>query len=103
MSKVHGPGHRDCCPKHTQGPWALFNNRIIQNYGEERTVLFNVTSSDVEVLSEREANAQLVSAAPEMYALIESIVAEQESFGEQGDAELIRRCLEVLQRARGES
>lgn len=92
--------------KFTKGPWSIEQQNKINwilsaedNFNKAVAKVTKYGSSDTDVMN---ANAHLISAAPEMYELLEDYV----SFVERGDAEGFNQmfCVvkELLSKARGE-
>ena len=80
---------------HTPGPWKcdLVSLKIWANDGNTE---ISRTSSDVSI-SEEEANARVISSAPDMLDALQAIV---DAFGDQ-DSLLIDQCKAALAKAKG--
>lgn len=95
--------------KHTPGPWRLkrathFTQNDLKEY---YWVGFGPVGDETPIfkrdLTENEANARLIAAAPDLLRFVEFTLAEQIAHGESGDAQLISVARELIARAAGGS
>lgn len=86
--------------KFTPGPWVAVNS-LNNNTTRVKAKNFGFVAEIIEFGKETDANAHLISAAPEMYALIKKIDAHLVRPDKLGD--LIDEAERVLAKARGES
>lgn len=103
--------------KHTPGPWSLRTNRLNSNGGYivllspsvdgvaqriDLSVPIDTNLSDAG-LEEQEANARLISMAPEMFQLAEQVV-ETANHGGPDEFESLKQWAQyIIEQARGES
>jgi len=104
---------------HTQGPWASKGPRVYQNftiYGmpSSKLICSCYTNSDYTILSEQNANAQLIATAPELLAELtqcidimvravgERLPIQQGTHSEEQDWEnTLRKARAIIARATG--
>lgn len=89
--------------KFTKGEWKVsaghYNGMLDINCGGKMNLIVVTTATDItwhEGL-EREANAHLIACAPEMYAMLESIIAAYEM-----DWDDTEKVIKLLAKARGD-
>ena len=98
------------CPKFTPGPWRiLFNDKTKVVLEQQGVAVFvaDTYAGFTKSEEEQKANAALIAAAPEMYALLQKIVEIAGEAAETGYTTVTGdRILEqgkaILQKARGE-
>ena len=104
-------------PKFTPGPWRICNDGGTVNYRElvirDRPPINSIKQLPADICCctgclnnacEREANAALIAAAPEMYELLDRIRGRLESckLEQSIDVETEREIRQLLAKARGE-
>lgn len=91
-------------PKFTKGPWSISRYASTHVVANERGICSagNYSSNMSEgVLTENEANAQLIAAAPKLYEALEAMLEHAEWSTPQGKA-AFDNARAVLAEARGE-
>jgi hypothetical protein len=91
--------------KHTAGPWSISENRAI--WHDDYMIGAVCSSIDGRDKKTADANAKLIAAAPELYALAKSVVDWYENAGNadpdqdsQGSAQLWSKARAVLAKVR---
>lgn len=86
--------------KFTEGPWPR-SSQFSVVIGDTR-VSTQLTGYKFSTIAEREANADLISAAPDMYEALEQAVTSMLDSGYSLDSAAVRACDIALAKARGE-
>ena len=95
----------------TKGPWALqegcYPGFIEIQCGNTMSISIVTSATDIalEQFIEREANARLIAAAPELYEALTQLIDDLSNTDEEGlfeHSETVIRCRLALSKARGE-
>lgn len=95
--------------KHTPGPWVVFHNKYrIPAVEVDGSVWSEGFDSGVRLQSERDANAHLIAAAPDLLAALKELLDQGEGcaacgFGTPGCGCRYERARAAIAKAEGES